>query len=107
MTLWVLGDQLNHAAVRRLAPKRVLLIEAYELGRTPPMHPQKLVLFFSAMRHFAKELREVGWEVIERVDQPNVTCKYPCAGHWGPMLVWVEICYVTQALVLALLEQAM
>lgn len=64
MTLWVLGDQLNHAAVRQLAPKRVLLVEAYELGRTPPMHPQKLVLFFSAMRHFAQELRELGWEVI-------------------------------------------
>ncbi|WP_147370699.1 cryptochrome/photolyase family protein, partial [Meiothermus taiwanensis] len=63
MTLWVLGDQLNHAAVRRLAPRRVLLIEAYELGRTPPMHPQKLVLFFSAMRHFAQELREGGLEV--------------------------------------------
>jgi deoxyribodipyrimidine photolyase-related protein len=28
------------------------------------MHPQKLVLFFSAMRHFAQELRELGWEVI-------------------------------------------
>ncbi len=64
MTLWILGDQLNHAAVQQLSPKRVLLIEAYELGRTPPMHPQKLVLFFSAMRHFAKELREVGWEVV-------------------------------------------
>lgn len=63
MTLWVLGDQLNHAAVRQLAPKRVLLVEAYELGRTPPMHPQKLVLFFSAMRHFAQELREGGLEV--------------------------------------------
>jgi len=63
MTLWVLGDQLNHAAIRRLSPERVLLVEAYELGRTPPMHPQKLVLFFSAMRHFAKELRELGLEV--------------------------------------------
>lgn len=63
MTLWVLGDQLNHAAVRQLAPKRVLLVEAYELGRTPPMHPQKLVLFLSAMRHFAQELREGGLEV--------------------------------------------
>lgn len=64
MTLWILGDQLNHAAVQRLAPRRVLLIEAYELGRKPPMHPQKLVLFFSAMRHFAQELREGGREVI-------------------------------------------
>lgn len=63
MTLWVLGDQLNHAAVRRLAPRRVLLTEAYELGRTPPMHPQKLALFFSAMRHFAQELRQRGLEV--------------------------------------------
>lgn len=64
MTLWILGDQLNHAAVQQLAPRRVLLIEAYELGRKPPMHPQKLVLFFSAMRHFAQELREGGREVI-------------------------------------------
>jgi len=64
MTLWVLGDQLNHAAVRQASPRRVLLIEAYELGRTPPMHPQKLALFFSAMRHFAQELRRDGREVI-------------------------------------------
>ncbi|MCX7600787.1 MAG: cryptochrome/photolyase family protein [Meiothermus sp.] len=63
MTLWILGDQLNHAAVEQLAPRRVLLVEAYELGRTPPMHPQKLVLFF-AMRHFAEELRAGGREVI-------------------------------------------
>lgn len=64
MTLWILGDQLNHAALEQLSPRRVLLLEAYELGRTPPMHPQKLVLFFSAMRHFAQELREGGREVI-------------------------------------------
>lgn len=59
----MLGDQLNHAAVRQLAPRRVLLIEAYELGRTPPMHPQKLALFFGAMRHFAQELRQQSLEV--------------------------------------------
>ena len=64
MTLWVLGDQLNQRAVRQLSPRRVLMVEAYELGRNPPMHPQKLVLFFSAMRHFAQELREGGLEVI-------------------------------------------
>ncbi len=64
MTLWVLGDQLNHQAVQRLAPRRILLVEAYELGRRPPMHPQKLVLFFSAMRHFAQELRAEGLEVV-------------------------------------------
>lgn len=64
MTLWILGDQMSHAAVQQLAPRRVLLIEAYELGRTPPMHPQKLVLFFSAMRHFAQELRANGREII-------------------------------------------
>ncbi len=64
MTLWILGDQLNHAAVQQASPTRVLLIEAYELGRTPPMHPQKLALFFSAMRHFALELQKSGLEVV-------------------------------------------
>ncbi|RDI95761.1 cryptochrome/photolyase family protein [Meiothermus sp. QL-1] len=64
MNLWLLGDQLNHALVRQLAPRQVLLVEAYELGRTPPMHPQKLVLFFSAMRHFAQELRKEGYPVV-------------------------------------------
>jgi len=63
MTIWVLGDQLNLGAIKQLSPERVLLVEAYELGRRPPMHPQKLVLFFSAMRHFAQELRVAGLEV--------------------------------------------
>lgn len=64
MTLWLLGDQLNLAAVLAHKPVRVLLIEADELGQTPPMHPQKLVLFFSAMRHMAQALQRQGLEVV-------------------------------------------
>ncbi|MBF6594641.1 MAG: cryptochrome/photolyase family protein [Thermaceae bacterium] len=48
MILWGLGDQLNLAAVRSLAPERVLLLEAHELGHKVRKHRQRLVLVFSA-----------------------------------------------------------
>jgi deoxyribodipyrimidine photolyase-related protein len=41
----------------------VLMIEAAEECRYVPHHKQKLVLFLSAMRHFAAELRARGYAV--------------------------------------------
>jgi deoxyribodipyrimidine photolyase-related protein len=42
-----------------------------------PHHRTKLVFLFSAMRHFAQELREMGWTVdyIELTD-PDNTCDF-------------------------------
>ncbi len=63
----VLGDQLSHdiSSLADLDPSqdRVLMIESAEECRAVPHHQQKIVLFLSAMRHFAAELRARGFEV--------------------------------------------
>ncbi len=65
--VWVLGDQLHPdqaalAGVEATAA-RVLLIESAAIPSHRALHPQKLVLVWSAMRHFAAELRQAGWAV--------------------------------------------
>ena len=76
--IWVLGDQLslNQAALHDLVAKlgvaeaqrrsRVLLIESSGVLHQRAYHLQKLVLVWSAMRHFAAELGEAGWHVDYR-----------------------------------------
>jgi deoxyribodipyrimidine photolyase-related protein len=73
--IWVLGDQLSEqqaalsamelelgaAEARRRC--RVLLIESTGVLTWRAYHRQKLVLVWSAMRHFAAALREGGWQV--------------------------------------------
>jgi deoxyribodipyrimidine photolyase-related protein len=63
----VLGDQLNSnsAAFDDFDVDRdaVLMIEAKHEATYVPQHKQRLVLFFSAMRHFRDELRERGFTV--------------------------------------------
>ncbi|WP_458207697.1 cryptochrome/photolyase family protein [Haladaptatus sp. NG-SE-30] len=68
MTVWVLGDQLTTQVgpITDRADERVLLVEAHDFARRMPYHPQKLMLVYSAMRHFRDELREVGREVVYR-----------------------------------------
>ena len=65
--VWILGDQLSpeHAALSQTSPgeSRVLMIESKARGSLLRYHQIKLVLVYSAMRHFAGELRERGWEV--------------------------------------------
>ena len=65
--IWVLGDQLNLAqsalASADPAAARVLLVESTSVLRRRAYHRQKLVLVWSAMRHFASELRTAGWRV--------------------------------------------
>ena len=74
----ILGDQLSHtlASLRAVTPAEavVLMMEVAEEATYVPHHPQKIALFFSAMRHFADELREQGWTVdYVRVDDPANT----------------------------------
>jgi deoxyribodipyrimidine photolyase-related protein len=63
----ILGDQLSHnLASLRAVPKAeavVLMMEVADEATYVPHHPQKIALFFSAMRHFAGELRQAGWTV--------------------------------------------
>ncbi|MBE9222904.1 cryptochrome/photolyase family protein [Cyanobacterium stanieri LEGE 03274] len=67
--IWILGDQLNKnnsALLSRLQQKKdtyILFIESFNLGSLQTYHCQKLVLIWSAMRHFAQELKEDDWQV--------------------------------------------
>ncbi len=63
-TVWVLSDQLSpeHGALARTNPResRVLMVESRARGSTLRYHKLKLVLVYSAMRHFAQDLRRQG-----------------------------------------------
>jgi deoxyribodipyrimidine photolyase-related protein len=65
--IWVLGDQLSPAqtalAAHHPAAARVVLIESTAVLRRRRFHRQKLVFEWSALRHFAAELRASGWRV--------------------------------------------
>ncbi|TNF10184.1 MAG: cryptochrome/photolyase family protein, partial [Pseudomonadales bacterium] len=60
----ILGDQLTPGlgALQDVDPQRdhLLLAEVMEEASHVPHHPQKIALIFSAMRHFAEQLREQG-----------------------------------------------
>ncbi len=63
----ILGDQLSHnLASLRAADKAssiILMMEVWEEATYVKHHKQKIALIFSAMRHFADELRADGWQV--------------------------------------------
>ena len=73
----ILGDQLT----RNLASLRgrtkddtvILMMEVWDEATYVKHHKQKIVLVFSAMRHFAAELREAGWTVdyVKLTDPDN------------------------------------
>ena len=67
--IWILGDRLNQEQSALVAYQNqkertpVILIESLHYAQTRPYHQQKLVLIWSAMRHFASELEVDGWSV--------------------------------------------
>lgn len=69
-TVWVLGDQLNRAigALGEAQPAhaRVLMIESGAMIEGRPHHRQRLHLVITAMRRFAAELEDAGFEVDYR-----------------------------------------
>ena len=72
----VLGDQLTHdvAALREgdRDTDTVVMAEVMSEATYVPHHPKKIAFLFSAMRHFAGELREVGWRVrYTALDDPD------------------------------------
>ncbi|MFJ7142897.1 cryptochrome/photolyase family protein [Pseudomonas protegens] len=78
----VLGDQLSFdlALFQALDPARdaLLMAEVDSEARYVRHHPQKIVLIFSAMRHFAERLREQGWRVIYvKLDDPDNSGSIP------------------------------
>ncbi|WP_128893073.1 cryptochrome/photolyase family protein [Erythrobacter sp. HKB08] len=73
----ILGDQLTRtlASLRGRAKDDtvILMMEVWDEATYVKHHKQKIVLIFSAMRHFASELRDAGWTVdyIQLGDEDN------------------------------------
>ena len=72
----VLGDQLSvQGTALETAHRehdRVLMMEVEDESRIIPHHKHKIVLFLSAMRHFAAGLRADGWSVdYVKLDDPG------------------------------------
>ena len=71
--VWVLGNQLwqQQAALARCQAQKsktpVFLIESLQFARERPYHRQKLVLVWSAMRHFSETLKHAGWPVTYEI----------------------------------------
>lgn len=88
--IWVLGDQLwtEQSALQSCGTSRVpvLLIESIQHAQKLPYHLQKLVLVWSAMRHFAVELRQQGWEVSYVQAEDFQT----------PLLTWIQQTQITE-----------
>ncbi len=63
----ILGDQLsrNISSLEGLIPGQavIVMMEVWDEATYVKHHKQKIVLIFSAMRHFAAELRADGWQV--------------------------------------------
>lgn len=91
--IWVLGDQLwqeqaaLQAGVALQTRPPVLLIESLEYAQSRPYHLQKLVLVWSALRHFAEELRQAGW---------RVTYYAQAETFQRPLLEWIEANQISQ-----------
>ena len=61
---------------------RVLLIETSGSLERMPLHRQRLVLLWSALRHFVVELREAGWQVDHReTERFGVALRAWCREH--------------------------
>lgn len=86
----LLGDQLSFdlSLFDALDPAQdaLLLAEVMDEATYVAHHPQKIVLIFSAMRHFAQALEERGWRVIYvRLDDADNSGSLP-----GELLRWAE-----------------
>ncbi len=89
--VWILGDQLSteQAALQKNSP--VIFIESLHHVQARPYHKQKLVLIWSAMRHFAEELRQLGHPVTYKIAD-NFT---------EPLIEWVKEHKITELRVMA------
>ncbi len=74
----ILGDQLSRSlsSLEDLDPEAavILMMEVWDEATYVKHHKQKIVLIFSAMRHFAEELRAEGFTVdYVKLDDPDNT----------------------------------
>ncbi|WP_338647439.1 cryptochrome/photolyase family protein [Pseudomonas sp. ML2-2023-3] len=93
----VLGDQLSFdlRSLQGLDTENdtVLLVEVMEEASHVPHHPQKIVLVFSAMRHFAEALQQRGIRVqYVKLDDPDNSGSVPGElRRWAALLQPDEI----------------
>lgn len=90
--IWILGNQLdlNQAALASCQNQKkqtpIILIESLNYIKKRPYHQQKLVLIWSAMRHFAEELKAEGWQVTYEIANDFVT----------PLSTWIKSNNITE-----------
>lgn len=109
------GDQLDRKYLDALGLEQgqdvVMLAEIGAASTDPPSHVQRTVLFFSAMRHFARDLENGGWQVsyqritdddaapdfaaairraIQVLQPSEVCCARP--GSWSALRAIEEVC---------------
>ena len=99
LSVWILGDQLlvPHPAVMAAEAVvgrgnvRIVLVESDgRIGRQPYQR-KKLVLLFSAMRHYADELRSAGYAVdYERADSFSTGLRAHLARHASARLLTMQ-----------------
>jgi len=69
-SVWILGDQLAPAHplldLARKTETQIVMIESRLRQHAKAYHKKKIVLILSAMRHYAEELRQAGWQVDYR-----------------------------------------
>ncbi|MBE9212098.1 cryptochrome/photolyase family protein [Plectonema cf. radiosum LEGE 06105] len=94
--IWILGDQLylTQAALQSChdsSKVAIIFIESYSHIKKHQYHKQKLVLVWSAMRHFAEELRKLGYSVTYKIAEDFQT----------PLQQWVNVNQITELLVMS------
>lgn len=90
--IWILGDRLtrNQLSLKNNRDNKqqtlVIFIESSNYARQRPYHRQKLVLVWSAMRHFAEELTADNWQVTYKIAEDFIT----------PLQEWIEQYKITE-----------
>ncbi|PSO49759.1 MAG: cryptochrome/photolyase family protein [Cyanobacteria bacterium SW_9_44_58] len=101
--IWILGTQLSleQAALKSCEddPENtpVLMIESQAHAAQRRYHQQKLVLVWSAMRHFAIQLQKAGWRVTYEVATDFIT----------PLQNWVQQNQITELRVMTPSDRAL
>ncbi|MCF4969239.1 cryptochrome/photolyase family protein [Nostoc sp. CMAA1605] len=89
--VWILGDQLweQQTALQSCSRQKnlpVIFIESLQHIQVRPYHQQKLVLVWSAMRHFAEELRQQKYAVTYEISADFIT----------PLKAWIQSQNITE-----------
>lgn len=99
--IWILGDRLTTKQLNlqnnqnHKQQVQIILIESGNYARQRPYHQQKLVLVWSAMRHFAKELQTDGWQVTYKIATDFIT----------PLKAWIKEYQITELQITTLCDR--